>query len=115
MKLDAYLQLIGFTEKLACDLPKLRAVVFAHATSIPFECLDPLSGIPVSLDITAIEDKLVPQLKTATTPERVVAQLLFFSPRFPARSVVDLAAAILSGGRYRSSERDARMSYCSSR
>jgi len=59
MKLDAYLQRIGFTEKLACDLPKLRAIVFAHATSIPFECLDPLAGIPVSLDITALEDKLV--------------------------------------------------------
>jgi len=41
------------------DLPTLRSIVFAHATSIPFESLDPVSGVAVSLDINAIFDKLV--------------------------------------------------------
>jgi len=59
MKLDAYLQRIEYAESPANDLPTLRAITFAHATSIPFECLDPLAGKPVSLDIDDIEDKLV--------------------------------------------------------
>lgn len=59
MELEAYYDRIGYVGSLQCDLVALREIVFAHATSIPFECLDPLAGVPVSLEIEAIEDKLV--------------------------------------------------------
>jgi hypothetical protein len=42
--LDAYLARIGLTGR-----PSLEQVHRAHATSIPFENLDPLRGEPVSL------------------------------------------------------------------
>jgi len=59
MKIDIYLERIDHVGSVACDLPTLRSIVMAHATTIPFEGLDPLAGLPVSLDISAIEDKLV--------------------------------------------------------
>jgi N-hydroxyarylamine O-acetyltransferase len=39
--------------------PPLAELHRAHATSIPFENLDPRRGIPVSLELEDIEDKLV--------------------------------------------------------
>ncbi len=59
MNLDNYLERIQHTDSVACDLPSLRSIVFAHATTIPFENLDPLAGVAVSLDINAIFDKLI--------------------------------------------------------
>jgi len=59
MNLEKYLQRIRHEGSIACDLSALRSIVFAHATSIPFESLDPVSGVAVSLDINAIFDKLV--------------------------------------------------------
>ena len=59
MYLDNYLQRIRYQGSIVCDLPTLRSLVFAHATSIPFESLDPLAGVGVSLDIDAIFDRLV--------------------------------------------------------
>jgi N-hydroxyarylamine O-acetyltransferase len=52
--LDAYLTRIGL--KGTATLAELHE---AHATSIPFENLDPASGTPVSLDLQDLEDKLV--------------------------------------------------------
>jgi N-hydroxyarylamine O-acetyltransferase len=59
LDLDAYLQRIGFTGELRADVATLRALTTAHVAAIPFENLDPLLGTPVSLDLAAIEDKLV--------------------------------------------------------
>jgi len=59
MDLEQYFQRIGYEDSVSCDLKTLRSIVFAHATSIPFECLDPVAGISVSLEINAIFDKLV--------------------------------------------------------
>lgn len=42
-----------------CEAPTLKAMHRAHATSIPFENLDPWSGRPVSLELDDIERKLV--------------------------------------------------------
>ncbi len=59
LDLDAYLQRIGFTGEPRVDVATLRALATAHIAAIPFENLDPLLGAPVSLDLQAIEDKLV--------------------------------------------------------
>ena len=52
--LAAYLERIGFN-----GAATLGAVHRAHATSIPFENLDPWSGRAVSLDLVDVERKLV--------------------------------------------------------
>jgi N-hydroxyarylamine O-acetyltransferase len=52
--LDAYLERIGLHGR-----PGLLEVHRAHATSIPFENLDPRRGMPVSLAIEDLERKLV--------------------------------------------------------
>ncbi len=51
---DAYLARIGLD--IPCDL---AAVHRAHATSIAFENFDSYSGLPVSLDIAHLEEKMV--------------------------------------------------------
>ncbi|WP_267220682.1 arylamine N-acetyltransferase family protein [Dyella silvae] len=57
--LDAYLQRIGYGGPVAADLRTLKALTTAHVAAIPFENIDPLLGIPVSLELDAIERKLV--------------------------------------------------------
>jgi N-hydroxyarylamine O-acetyltransferase len=52
--LDAYLERIGLNGR-----PEVEQVHRAHCTSIPFESLDPLMGLPVSLDPDEVFDKLV--------------------------------------------------------
>lgn len=52
--LDAYLARIGLHGR-----PDWMAVHRAHASSIPFENLDPATGTPVSLDPDHVENKLV--------------------------------------------------------
>lgn len=52
--LDAYLERIGLSGE-----PTLAAMHRAHVTGIPFENLDPRRGVPVSLEIDAITEKLV--------------------------------------------------------
>ncbi|TWU43517.1 Arylamine N-acetyltransferase [Novipirellula aureliae] len=57
--LHSYFERIQHDGTVSCDLQTLRSIVFAHATSIPFEGLDPLAGVSVSLEHDAIFDKLV--------------------------------------------------------
>lgn len=52
--LDAYLERIGLSGS-----PTVEQVHRAHCTSIPFESLDPLMGLSVSLDTDEVFDKLV--------------------------------------------------------
>jgi N-hydroxyarylamine O-acetyltransferase len=52
----AYLERLGLSEG---EHPTLQAIHRAHATSIPFENLDPHRGIPVSLVQEDLERKLV--------------------------------------------------------
>ena len=56
--LDAYLDRIG-VDGAAPSLTTLRAIVAAHAASIPFENIDVLLGRPPKLDIASLQDKLV--------------------------------------------------------
>lgn len=57
--LHAYLQRIGHAGPVEPDDATLGALAAAHAAAIPFENLDPLCGVPVSLQLEAIAHKLV--------------------------------------------------------
>ena len=57
LDLDAYLARIGLPSR--GEKPGLAEVHTAHVTAIPFENLDPRRGVPVSLKLTDLEDKLV--------------------------------------------------------
>ena len=61
LSLDGYLRRIGLGDRhgAVADGALLRAVHRAHATSIPFENLDPLRGVPALLEPAALERKLV--------------------------------------------------------
>jgi N-hydroxyarylamine O-acetyltransferase len=57
--LQAYLRRIGWHGVARADMSTLQAIVAAHLTTIPFENLNPLLGLPVSLECSALERKLV--------------------------------------------------------
>ena len=57
--LDAYFERIGYAGDASPTLATLRDIQRLHPERIPFENLDPLLGVRVSLDIPAIRDKLV--------------------------------------------------------
>lgn len=58
-QLDAYLHRIGLSGPLAPTLETLQSVVYRHAVSIPYENLDTLLGLPVSLDFPSLQQKLL--------------------------------------------------------
>ncbi|MEO6801495.1 MAG: arylamine N-acetyltransferase [Rhodanobacter sp.] len=57
--LDAYLRRIGWRGAVAADLATLRGLAVAHVAAIPFANLNPLLGLPVDLELAALEQKLV--------------------------------------------------------
>ena len=57
--LDAYLRRIGFSGTAAADRDTLAALHRLHPQAIAFENLDPLLGVPVELDASLLEAKLV--------------------------------------------------------
>ncbi|MBB6096391.1 N-hydroxyarylamine O-acetyltransferase [Povalibacter uvarum] len=59
MKLSDYLSRIGYSGSPQPDLPTLRALHVAHAQAVPFENLDVQLRRPVSMDPSAIYEKLV--------------------------------------------------------
>lgn len=59
MNLDSYLRRLGVTSGVQPDLATLRTLAASHAAAIPFENLDPFLGRQVSLDLAAVERKLV--------------------------------------------------------
>jgi N-hydroxyarylamine O-acetyltransferase len=56
---DAYLPRIGLADRPAADLAGLRALQVAHLTRVPFENLDILAGRRISLELGALEAKIV--------------------------------------------------------
>lgn len=58
-ELDGYCARIGYAGPRAPSLAVLRALVLAHATTIPFENIDVLLKRPVRLDTAALFAKLV--------------------------------------------------------
>lgn len=59
IELQAYLRRIGLHGAVRPDMSTLQAIVAAHVAAIPFENLNPLLGLPVSLELVALERKLV--------------------------------------------------------
>ena len=59
MELQAYLDRIGLSRVPSADEAGLKAVHYAHATSIPYENLDVQLGVPVSRAPQAAFDKIV--------------------------------------------------------
>ncbi|MEU9791796.1 arylamine N-acetyltransferase [Streptomyces sparsogenes] len=59
LDLDAYLARIGRPGERRPSAAALRALTFAHVTSIPFENLDPLLGSAPSLALPDLEAKMV--------------------------------------------------------
>jgi N-hydroxyarylamine O-acetyltransferase len=59
LDLGAYLRRIGLEGGPIADLASLRALHFAHATTIPFENLDIQMGLPIRLDLDSLQAKLV--------------------------------------------------------
>ena len=57
--LDAYFRRVGWRGAVAADLPTLRGLAIAHVATIPFANLNPLFGVPVDLDLAALQQKLV--------------------------------------------------------
>lgn len=57
--LEAYLERIGYDGPLAPELGVLQALLLRHLSTIPFESISPLLGLPVLLDLESLENKLV--------------------------------------------------------
>jgi N-hydroxyarylamine O-acetyltransferase len=93
--LDAYLRRIGLARPARSDLVALRAIVFAHATHIPFENLDAWRGRAVDLDPAAVERKLVADGRGGWCFEQ--NGLLGDALRTLGFAVTDLAARVLWG------------------
>jgi N-hydroxyarylamine O-acetyltransferase len=59
LDLDRYFERIGYGGPSTPSLVTLAAILRAHMTSVPFENLDVLMRVPISLDPDALFDKLV--------------------------------------------------------
>ncbi|HEY4343013.1 MAG TPA: arylamine N-acetyltransferase [Parvibaculum sp.] len=59
LDIDAYFTRIGYAGSRAPTLETLRGLHFAHATSIPFENLEVLSGKVPALDVASVQAKHV--------------------------------------------------------
>jgi N-hydroxyarylamine O-acetyltransferase len=59
LDLAAYLRRIGLADSPEADLAGLRALHLAHACTIPFENLDIQMGLPIRLDLTSLQAKMV--------------------------------------------------------
>lgn len=59
MQLDAYFARIGYEGPRAPTLAVLNQLALRHVQRIPFENLDVLLGRPISIELAAIEQKLV--------------------------------------------------------
>jgi N-hydroxyarylamine O-acetyltransferase len=57
--LDAYFTRIGYTGSREPTLATLNAISAAHVETIPFENIDVLRGVPIDLEVGALEQKLV--------------------------------------------------------
>lgn len=59
VNLNAYFERIGFAGSIAPTLATLETIIALHPAAIPFENLNPLLDLPVSLELGAIEKKLL--------------------------------------------------------
>lgn len=59
LDVPAYLRRVGHSGEISATRATLDALHLAHATSIPFENLDILLGVPIRLDLVSLQAKLV--------------------------------------------------------
>ncbi|WP_171166725.1 arylamine N-acetyltransferase [Streptomyces sp. I05A-00742] len=72
LDLDAYLDRVGYAGERRPTLEVLRALHRAHVTSIPFENFDAVLGVPIPLDVGAVQDKLVRRRRGGYCFEHVI-------------------------------------------
>ncbi|WP_312631507.1 arylamine N-acetyltransferase family protein [Streptomyces noursei] len=72
LDLDAYLARIGYHDDRVATYEVLQALHYGHVTSIPFENLDALLGVPVRLDLESVQHKLVASRRGGYCYEHVV-------------------------------------------
>ena len=58
-KINAYLQRIGFTSAPRLDFDTLHELQCKHLQTIPYENLDILQGVPLSLDVDDLFEKII--------------------------------------------------------
>lgn len=90
--LDAYLRRIGHAGPRSTTLDTLTAVHRAHVHAIAFENLDPWLGVPVRLDLDAVQHKLVARGRGGFCFEQNL--LLGHALRALGFTVTDLAARV---------------------
>ena len=61
MNLKSYFKRIGYSDRVEPNVSVLSELTLAHATAIPFENLDVLAGLQISLNLADIEEKIVHQ------------------------------------------------------
>ena len=93
VNLNAYFERIGFAGSIAPTLATLELIHALHPAVIPFENLNPLLGLPVSLDLPSIEKKLLSEKRGGYCFEQntlllAVLRELDFSVRSLAARVV---------------------------
>ncbi|MFF0490823.1 arylamine N-acetyltransferase [Nocardia sp. NPDC004068] len=59
LDLDGYLTRIGFEGERTASVATLRALQYAHTTTIPFENFEPVFGRALPLDLEALQDKMI--------------------------------------------------------
>jgi N-hydroxyarylamine O-acetyltransferase len=94
--LDAYLRHVGYDGPRVATLDALRALHARHTQSIPFENLNALMGWPSSVEVDAVQEKIVRGGRGGWCFE----QNLLFSQALRAFgfAVTDLSARVLWGG-----------------
>ncbi|MFD0362385.1 arylamine N-acetyltransferase [Nocardia sp. GCM10030253] len=71
LDLDAYLARIGFDGDRSPSLATLRALVYAHTTTIPFENLEIILGRSIPLDLESLQNKMIRQRRGGYCYENV--------------------------------------------
>ncbi|MFQ6393991.1 arylamine N-acetyltransferase family protein [Nocardia sp. KC 131] len=71
LDLDAYLTRIGFDGDRSPTLATLRALVYAHTTTIPFENLEIILGRGIPLDLESLQNKMIRQRRGGYCYENV--------------------------------------------
>src|SRR5688572_31932812 len=96
LDLDRYFERIGEGGSRAATTDTLERVCFGHATHIPFENLDIHRGLPISLELSAIFEKLVGSRRGGYCFEQ--NSLLLEVLRALGFSARPVAARVLGGG-----------------
>ena len=91
--LDAYLRRINYAGSIAPTLETLELIQRLHPSAIPFENLDPLMELPVRLQLSDIEQKLLVERRGGYCFEQnMLLKAILETMDFP---VTPLAAAVI--------------------